>query len=179
MAKKLPKHFYDRPAQLVAPELLGKHLVFRKGSRVLRARVVETEAYCGVEDKACHAHKGRTKRTEVMFGPPAVSYVYLVYGMHHMFNIVTHGEGEAHAVLLRALELDDNLDLRGPGKLTKFFGISMKHNGLDLCGSTLYFEEGPSPKRIRKSARIGIHYAGNWINRKLRFFDADSRHLSR
>lgn len=101
---RLPRSFYARDASIVARESLGKILVRRIGDRRLRARIIETEAYIGAHDLACHASKGRTKRTEVMFGPPGYAYVYLVYGMHHMLNLVTGEEGDPQAVLIRAAE---------------------------------------------------------------------------
>src|SRR4051812_5363563 len=102
--KKLPRSFYERDAALVAPDLLGKILVHRVNRKLLRARIVETEAYVGEHDLACHAAKGRTKRTEIMYGPPGHAYIYFIYGMYDMLNIVCAKEGNAQAVLIRAAE---------------------------------------------------------------------------
>src|SRR5438309_11559413 len=116
--KKLGRAFYERPAIDIARDLLGKILVHRVGKRTLRARIVETEAYVGAHDLPCHASKGRTRRTEVMFGPGGHAYVYLIYGMYEMFNIVASVEEDAQAVLIRAAEPMDGWDanLSGPGK---------------------------------------------------------------
>src|SRR5437879_9811505 len=118
--KKLGRAFYERPAIDIARDLLGKILVHRVGKRTLRARIVETEAYVGEHDLACHASKGRTKRTEVMFGPAGHAYVYFIYGMYDMLNIVCAHEGNAQAVLVRAAEaINFEADLSGPGKLCR------------------------------------------------------------
>src|SRR3954454_2197471 len=109
--RKLPRSFYARPAEELAPDLLGKILVRRYRGKLLRARIVETEAYVGEHDLACHASKGRTNRTEVMFGPPGHAYVYLIYGMYDMLNIVTGKPGVAQAVLIRAAEPLDDWDV--------------------------------------------------------------------
>src|SRR6516162_1900175 len=131
--QKLNRAFYQRPAIELAPDLIGKILVRRRRRRILRARIVETEAYVGTHDLACHASKGRTRRTEVMFGPGGFAYVYLIYGMYPMFNIVASVEGDAQAVLIRAGEPLDHweADLSGPGKLTRAMRITCADNGTD------------------------------------------------
>ena len=178
---KLPRSFYARKADLVAKDLLGTILVHRLKKKMYRARIVETEAYLGQKDLACHASKGRTKRTEVMFGPPGYAYVYFVYGMYDMFNIVTAEEGDPHAVLIRAAEPLDGwkINLSGPGKLTKAMKINRRYNGTDLCGPLLYVEEGRPITHITKTPRIGVHYAGAWSKRSLRFFDSLSLFVSK
>ena len=103
-ARILKRSYFRRPTLQVARSLLGKYLVRKNGRRVFAGRIVEVEAYIGMEDRACHASKGRTARTEVMFGPAGVSYVYLIYGMYHCFNIVTERVGHPSAVLVRAVE---------------------------------------------------------------------------
>ena len=172
----LPRSFYAQDAETVAKALLGAVLVF--GER--RARVVETEAYVGVHDLACHAAKGRTKRTEVMFGPPGHAYVYLIYGMYDLLNVVTGGEGDAEAVLIRAAEpLTELLKTDGPGKLTRALGITRAHNRHDLLSPPLTFTEGVPPETVVTTTRVGVDYAGIWKDAPLRFYDADSPWVSR
>jgi len=177
----LEREFFARAADLVAKGLLGQVLVVVTDGVERRGRIVETEAYLGVQDSACHASKGRTKRTEVMFGPPAVSYVYLIYGMYDMFNIVTDQEGSAHAVLIRAVEPLLNIDLKtdGPGKLCKAMCITREHNKLSVLGPDIWFEQGDAPRDISVTPRIGIDYAKEWKDAPLRFCDADSAYVSK
>lgn len=180
-ATPLPQHFYARATETVAEELLGKTLVFVTPARTMRGRIVETEAYLGPHDLACHAFKGRTKRTEVMFGAPGTAYVYLIYGMYHMLNIVTEREDFPAAVLIRALEPVSDLSAAtdGPGKLTRTLGITRSHNGLSLLAPPLYLTGGPAPSRVIRTPRIGIDYAGSWKDAPLRFIDPASPQLSR
>ena len=179
--RKLPRSFYARPAEVLAPDLLGKILVRRYRGKLRRARIVETEAYVGEHDLACHASRGRTNRTEVMFGPPGHAYVYLIYGMYDMLNIVASVRGDAQAVLIRAAEPLDgwNAKLSGPGKLAKEMHITRADNGKDLTGSELFLEDDPRyvPK-IQRTARIGVDYAGDWRHELLRFIDAHSPAIS-
>jgi DNA-3-methyladenine glycosylase len=179
--KKLNRAFYERPAIELAPDLLGKILVHRRRGRRLRARIVETEAYVGAHDLACHASKGRTRRTEVMFGPAGHAYVYLIYGMYPMFNIVASVPGDAQAVLIRAAEPLDgwDADLSGPGKLTRAFGITCTQNGVDLAGRELFLLEGTPPPTIAVTKRIGVDYAQEWSHAMLRFIDKNSRAVSK
>ncbi|HEX8522830.1 MAG TPA: DNA-3-methyladenine glycosylase [Tepidisphaeraceae bacterium] len=178
---KLPRSFYGRDAAVVAPDLLGKILVHRFRNRELRARIVETEAYVGEHDLACHAAKGRTKRTEVMYGPAGHAYVYFIYGMYDMLNIVCAPIGNAQAVLIRAAEpLDDwEADLSGPGKLCREMSINVAMNGTDLIGERLFLLEGPPPDNVVKDKRIGIDYAKEWKDELLRFYDGDSSGVSK
>ena len=179
--KKLKRSFYARGAEVVARELLGKILVHSASDgTVYRARIVETEAYVGPHDLAAHSSKGRTKRTEVMFGPPGYAYVYLCYGMYELLNVVTATEGDPQAVLLRAGESleKDTPNLSGPGKLTRGLRIDRSDYGADFCGSKLYFLDGPAPKQIGISARIGVDYAKEWKDAPLRFFDRESKAVS-
>ena len=175
----LPRAFYARPAAVVARELVGKILVHRTSGGLLRARIVETEAYVGAHDLACHASKGRTPRTEVMFGPAGHAYVYLIYGMYDMFNIVTGRLGDAEAVLIRAAEgIDIDTRLDGPGKLTRGLGITRQHNVADLCRGPIVLASGPAPVRIATGPRVNVEYAGDWARAHLRFADADSDAVS-
>jgi DNA-3-methyladenine glycosylase len=173
MAGRLPRSFYARPALRVAPELLGRVLArtLADGTR-LTARIVETEAYLP-NDPASHAFRGMTRRNEVMFGPPGRLYVYFTYGNHWMMNAVTGREGQGTAVLLRAAEPLDGLELMaanrgredprdlcsGPGKLAKAFGVTGAQNGVDLVrGSDMHIlERRPVPRsRVSRTTRIGV-----------------------
>jgi DNA-3-methyladenine glycosylase len=188
----LARAFYARPTTTVARELLGKLLVRRHAGRPLQiARIVEVEAYLGERDAASHARRGPTPRAAIMFGPPGFLYVYLIYGMHHCMNFVTETDGVAGAVLIRAAApiagFDDGAPARrggpltGPGKLCAALAITRTLNGHDLTGPQELFvadDGSPAPRRAR-SARIGVDYAGDWADRKLRFFDARSPHVCR
>jgi DNA-3-methyladenine glycosylase len=169
----LPRRFYARRSDVVARALLGKLLVHGDRAGI----IVETEAYLGGEDRASHARFGKTARNAVMFGPGGVSYVYLCYGIHELFNVVTGPDGHAQAVLLRALEpaagLPADMALaRGPGKLTRTLGLGRRHSGLDLTASDVTIRPGrrvPSA-RIRSGPRVGVDYAGEWASAPLRFW---------
>jgi DNA-3-methyladenine glycosylase len=174
--------FFDRSALAVARELIGMHLVHDDGVRVRRGRIVETEAYLGPKDRAAHSSRGRTARTEVMFGPPGHAYVYLIYGFWNCLNVVTAREGVPHAVLLRALEPLDGITDKtwGPGLLCRAMHVDRRLNGADLRGRELWIER---PRRtaavaIGRSARIGVDYAGDWARRPWRFFDRASCYVS-
>lgn len=178
----LKKAYFRRPTLQVARSLLGKYLVRRIGGKTVAGRIVEVEAYIGGEDRACHASKGRTARTEVMFGPAGVSYVYLVYGMHHCFNIVTERVGYPSAVLVRAVEEEGTRALvDGPGLVCRFFSIDRALNRLDLtAGAGLWVEdrgERPAPSLIATGPRIGVDYAGSWAAKPWRFRLTRSRKL--
>lgn len=181
----LPRTFYNRPALVVAKELLGKVLVLSENGNRRSGIIVETEAYVGEHDLACHAAKGRTARTDVLFGPPGHAYVYLIYGMYDCFNVVTEPEGVAAAVLVRGIEplegIDPAMKTDGPGKLCRAMGITRMHNRLDLVSSSLVLEEGRVlPARgIARGPRIGVDYAGEWAEKPYRFYVRDSAHVSR
>jgi len=185
MVRKLPRDFYDRPALAVARDLLGKTLVLEKDGARRAGRIVECEAYVSQKDLACHASKGRTPRTEVMFGPPGHAYVYLVYGMHHCFNAVTGPPGLAAAVLVRALEplegFASGARTDGPGRLCRALGLTRALDRADLCGNTLFIADAPRVPRgaVRRGPRIGVDYAGAWAARPYRFWVSESRYLSR
>jgi DNA-3-methyladenine glycosylase len=167
-SQTLPRAFFDRPADRVARDLLGARLVVRgPEGRVSRHDVFETEAYLGAHDLACHGSKGMTKRTAVMFGPAGHWYVYLCYGMHWMLNVVTSAEGVPAAVLIRGAGA-----FQGPGRVTRGLGIDKAVNGLAAVRATgLWFEAGApvAPRRIRRTPRIGVGYAGAWAAKPLRF----------
>ena len=183
-ARKITRDFYARDTLTVARELIGMHLVHAHGRSLRAGRIVETEAYQGPQDLAAHSSRGRTSRTEVMFGPPGHAYVYFIYGFWHCLNVVTAAEGVPHAVLLRALEPITGLDDKtwGPGLLCRAMHIDKKLNGADLCGDALWLERPPASSRrtprIARSARIGVDYAGEWARRPWRFYDRDSRYVS-
>ena len=148
---KLPYEFYHRPCLDVARDLVGKVLVHGD----LRLRITETESYCGESDTACHASKGRTQRTEVMYREAGTIYIYLCYGMHWMLNIVTGEENEPEAVLIRACEGKYN----GPGKPTKALGITGQLNRGSISGDELWIEDDGFSCGIRELPRVGIGYA--------------------
>ena len=198
MSDKLPREFYTRADVLeVARELLGKKLVVpnRKGSRVAGI-IVETEAYRGPEDRASHAYSGRrTNRTETMYGLGGTAYVYFVYGMYYQFNVVTNVEDTPHAVLVRALEPVEGIDLMrrrrkgrseyeltsGPGRLCLAMGIDRSLDKADLLGDRVWIEEGVSisPREIARGPRIGIDYAEKWVTKPWRFWVKDNPFVSR
>lgn len=160
----LGREFYERKTLTVAKELLGKFLVCRG----VAGMITETEAYIGQDDLACHASRGRTKRTEIMFGPAGHAYVYLIYGMYYCLNVVTERRDYPAAVLIRAVE-----GVSGPGRLTRHFRIDKSLNGVDMTsGKELWIEDRgivvPRP-RILHMPRIGVDYAGKYKDKKWRF----------
>ena len=160
---KLPYEFYHRPCLDVARDLVGKILVHRVDGQELRLRITETEGYCGESDTACHAHKGRTKRTEVMYREAGTIYIYLCYGVHWMLNIVTGEENEPEAVLIRACEGNMN----GPGKLTKALNITGQLNRGSILGDELWIEDNGLPCSVTTDKRVGISYASEEDQSKL------------
>ena len=183
--ERLGRAFFARPTVDVARELLGCWLVHETDGGRLAGRIVETEAYVDLDDLASHASKGRTARTEVMFGPPGHAYVYLIYGLHHCFNVVARAEERAGAVLVRALEPGAGVAERtdGPGRLCKALGIDRRHNLVDLTVPTscLWLERRPADtaaEQIETSPRIGVAYAGEWAVRPWRFYLAASPWVS-
>lgn len=178
--KKLDYEFYNRTNVVqIARTLIGKILVTRFDGIETSGRIVETEAYNGIVDKASHAWNGRrTNRTEVIFGDAGVAYVYLCYGIHHLFNVVTNVKGTPHAVLIRALEPLNGIDTMlqrtgkkkpdrtltsGPGNVCKALGITTKNTGTNLFDDLIYIADDGykiSPKNIVTTARIGVDYAG-------------------
>jgi DNA-3-methyladenine glycosylase len=181
--KKLDREFYNRDSVLVARELLGKVLVHEWEGQRIAAKIVEAEAYMGVEDKAAHSYGGkRTPRVEVMYGDPGFAYMFLIYGMYCCFNVVTREKGIPQAVLIRAAEPLEGIQwmaqrrfgkeyeqlsksqrkglINGPGKLCIALSLDRSVNGIDLCGDQVYFEEGTEKKiNIIATKRVGIDYA--------------------
>lgn len=188
----LPRSFYARDATTVAGDLLGTIIVHRAGGATLAGRIVEVEAYLGVEDLAAHASRGLTERTRVLFGPPGHAYVYLIYGMYECLNLVAEPDGSAGCVLIRALEPLAGLDAMrrrrlaakrpedlasGPGKLTLAMGITRRHNGQDVTRGPLVVRQPATSERfeIAASPRIGITKCADW---PLRFYIKGNRFVS-
>lgn len=176
----LPREFYDRPTLQVAKDLLGKVLVRETTNNTMFMKIVDVEAYVGPEDKACHASKGRTKRTEILFGPPGFTYVYLIYGMYHLLNFVTERENYPAAILIRGLEhlekdspMTKKPRIDGPGRVGRFLAIDRTHSGLDATlSTTVWVEDHGLPvtrKQIQALPRIGVDYAGEWAKKLWRF----------
>ena len=198
--KKLPRTFYTRPTLSVAKSLLGKILVRRIGQTTLSGKIVEVEAYLGKKDPASHAYRGKTRRNEVMFGEGGHLYVYFTYGMHFCANVVTGKRDFGEAVLIRAIEPLDGIELmkrnrgftdvrhfqgvgllytltNGPAKLCEAFGIKRQENGTNLRGDKIFLIEGESPKSaIGTSTRIGITRGKE---KKWRFFLKGNEWVSR
>lgn len=162
MTKILGYDFFDRDALEVAPQLTGKILVHRLADGTeLRERIFETEAYRGEEDLACHASKGRTPRTQLLYGKPGIIYIYLCYGMHWLMNVITGDEGNPQGVLLRAGDIHN-----GPAKLTKYLQIDGEFNGCPIYGNNnIWIEDDGFVPVIKTAPRVGIDYAGEyWKN---------------
>jgi DNA-3-methyladenine glycosylase len=200
----LPREFYERPVLTVARACIGKLLVHASADGLTIGRIVETEAYRGPLDRAAHSFGGRrTARTEVMFGEAGHAYLFFVYGMHWHLNLVTGRLGQPHAVLVRAVEPLEGVALMaarrglagsytnkkgelarsltdGPGKLCQAFAIDRALYGADLTSSALYLTDGmAAPVRVQRSTRIGVDYAAEWALKPWRFYDAQSRFVSR
>ena len=192
----LPRTFYLRSVNRVAPELLGKLLVHDTPEGTTSGIIVEVEAYDGKTDKGAHSYPNkRTPRTEIQFGPGGYAYVFGIYGMHYCFNAVCAGEGKPEVVLVRALEPVEGIELMakrrgtqslnalcsGPGKLCAALGITKEQYGLDLCGDRLYLTDFRtfSEEQIRTSARINIDYAEKCRDYPWRYFIADNPHVSK
>jgi len=168
----LPSKYFDRSTLVVARSLVGKYLVRKNGKGTIAGKIVEVEAYVGPHDKACHASKGRTPRTDVLFGPPGISYVYLIYGMYHCLNVVTEEAEYPAAVLIRAVEIDGEL-IDGPGRLCRALDVDRSLNRIDMTsGVQLWFEDRGtkiSRGKIGTFPRIGVGYAGAWAKKPYRF----------
>jgi DNA-3-methyladenine glycosylase len=187
--KKLKRGFYLRSTLNVARDLLRTTIVYHHPRGVLAAHIVETEAYIGEDDPACHAAVGRTTRNNVMYGPGGFGYIYFIYGMYNCFNVVTERRGFPAAVLIRAVEPavgeevmaansppNCRLLTNGPGKFCRAFGLTRRQNGLDLTGSKLYLVEREEyTPDIAVTRRIGINKGAE---KPWRFYDANSRYVS-
>lgn len=166
MQKVLTETFFARPATIVAEELLGKYIVTIINNKPTGFMIIETEAYEGFDDQASHAARGLTPRTKVMFGRAGRFYVYLIYGLHQMLNVVTHSEGVPSAVLIRGIK-----GICGPGRVTKFLSITKAHNALAASKETgVWFEDRGVKVLIQEivtTPRIGVEYAGPVWSQKL------------
>jgi DNA-3-methyladenine glycosylase len=187
--------WFDRPAAALAQDLLGSRLVHDSEEGSVGGHIVEVEAYRGPEDRAAHSARGRTPRNAVMFGPPGRLYVYLIYGLHHCLNVVAGPGEKPEAVLIRALALDEGVDLArrrrgasvpdtrlasGPGNVGRALGIDRGLNGADLLAGPVRIE--PNSRRhgrVSRGPRVGVAYSGPWAARPLRFWFTDDPHVSR
>ncbi len=200
---KLERSFYSRETLLVAQELLGKVLVHKTKGKIMKGKIVETEAYLGAVDKAAHSYGGkRTKRLETMYGPPGRAYVYIIYGMYYCLNTITRKEGIPEGVLIRAIEPLEGINImaknrfkkslkdfsnyqkknftNGPGKLCMALDIDKRLDKEDLCGDKLYIEEGEKEKfNIIEAKRIGIDYAEEAKDYLYRFYIEGNPHVSK
>lgn len=195
---KLNKQFYTRSNVTdIARDLLGKFLWTNFDNNITVGKIVETEAYCGATDRACHAFPDkRTERTEVMFREGGYAYIYFVYGMHHLFNIVTNVEGRADAVLIRAIEPVEGEDIMktrrsvdisnrlltgGPARLTKALGIDVSHNNTKLSSNTIWLTDGESVSedQIVATTRIGVDYAGDDAYLPWRYYIKGNKYVSK
>lgn len=190
MAAPLDAGFYSQDTIQVAKELLGCKLVHNSPEGITSGIIVETEAYMQIGDPACHASRGMTKRNQVMFGPPGKAYVYFTYGMHYCFNVVTNAEGVGDAVLIRALEPGDGIELMqqrrqrerpldlcsGPAKLVQAMGITKEHNGSSLIQGPISIYPGIKVEDIVTTTRIGIKEGAEL---PLRFYIAGNKFISK
>jgi len=189
--ERLPRAFYERPTTVVAMDLIGCILHFQKNGDTLSGTIVETEAYLGRADPASHAYRGATPRNRVMFGPGGFSYVYFTYGNHHCMNCVTEPEGQAGAVLIRAVEPRHGVRemkkrrrnlkapnlTNGPGKLTQAFGITLEESACDLTKGDLFLTRGSGEtQHIQTATRIGISAAEE---KPFRFYLMDNPYVSK
>lgn len=197
--KKLPENFYQRnDVTIISKELLGKFLISDIDGVITGGMITEVEAYNGISDKASHAFGGRrTNRTETMYGKGGICYVYLCYGIHHLFNVVTNKINIPHAVLIRAIEpiigIDEMLKRRkkiniqptltsGPGSMSSSLGIKTSDSGSDLCGNRIYIEDrgiNISDSKIISTKRVGVDYAGKDALLKYRFYIKENKFISK
>ena len=199
---KLKSDFYNRNTVNVARDLLGKVLVHNINGKILKCKIVESEAYLGVIDKAAHSYGGKkTERVEIMYGPPGRAYIYFIYGMYYLFNVVTKEEGTPEAVLIRGVEPLEGIETmaknrygktidvlsnrqiinltNGPGKLCMAMKIDKDLNGEDLCENTLYIEDNQDVFDIVTDKRIGIDYAEEAKDLPLRFYIKGNKYVSK
>ena len=190
---KLPREFYLRDGLTVARELIGKKLVTNTGEGLTSGIIVETEAYMGTRDAAAHSYKGKTERTKIFFDAGGFVYVYLIYGMHLCTNIVANVENVPEAVLIRALQPTDGIELMktrrgkknlrelcsGPGKLSKALGVTKNFYGADLCGEEIFIETTDFQTQVTATKRINVDYAGDAANFPWRFIAVGNDFISK
>ena len=196
MTKKLKKDFFLRDDVVqIAKDLVGKKIITAINGQKTAGYITETEAYAGKGDQACHAHLGRfTKRTKVMYETGGIAYVYLCYGIHHLFNIITNKKNNADAVLIRAIEPTDGIDLMlerrnmeklkknissGPGNVSQALGITKQYNAQSILKNDIKIYETEHQPQLVADKRIGIGYAGDDVNLLWRFYDDDSKYVSK
>lgn len=197
-SRVLPTHFYQGDDVVkISRKLLGKVLCTKINGKFTSGIITETEAYAGRNDKACHANNGRrTERTEIMYHAGGVCYIYLCYGIHHLFNVVTNVKGQADAVLIRAIKPVDGIEAMlmrrkadhsspqltaGPGRLSEALGITKNYYGTNLTGNTIWIEDRDtsiSERQIQATPRVGVAYAGKHAERPWRFLIKDSSWVS-
>ncbi len=195
--KELPQAFYLRSdVNVIARDLLGKYLFTNFDGNLTGGRIVEVEAYCGASDKACHAYPNKmTKRTSIMFEHGGLAYVYLIYGIHKLFNIVTNGAGIADAILVRAIEPSHGTSIMerrrnssvnkkgfssGPGNVAMALGIDLSHYGASLQGPEIWIEDfGEDDFAIQTTTRIGVDYAGEDALLPWRYYIGGNKHVSK
>ncbi|MDQ4035897.1 MAG: DNA-3-methyladenine glycosylase [Chloroflexota bacterium] len=187
--------WFDRPSVELAPRLLGARLLHDAPEGTVGGLIVEVEAYSGPEDVAAHSSRGRTGRNGVMFGPPGHLYVYLIYGLHHCMNVVAGPGDKPEAVLIRAIQIDEGIELArarrgpraphgrlaaGPGNVGQALGIDRSHDGIDLLAGPIRIEpRSGRPPPMRTGPRVGVAYAGDWAARPMRYWIADDPNVSR
>ncbi len=189
--------YQNSDVAFIAKQLLGKIICTNISGKFTKSLIVETEAYSGTNDKACHANNQKlTKRNKVMYRPGGIAYIYLCYGIHHLFNIVTNVEGKADAVLIRAVQPLEGIDTMcnrrnftknnyrltaGPGLLTKSLGINLSHYGASLIGNIIWIEKKENIKsdQIISTTRIGVDYAGDDSLKPWRYFIKENKWVSR
>ena len=184
---KLEQNFFARNTIEVARDLLGKTLVVNDDGKVKKGIIVETEGYMGSDDLACHGRFGKTERSKVLFSESGTVYVYLIYGMYYMLNFVTEKKDYPSAVLVRAIEpLDEKSSLKdlrklgsGPGCLTRWLGVTKRHNGLSINSEIIIEDNGLNDFEIVQTARVGVEYAGEYAKKPWRFYIKDNEFVSR
>lgn len=195
---KLTKEFYTRADTVkIAKELLGKKLVSNIHGRITSGIICETEAYCGIEDRGCHAYNGRyTDRTKIMYAEGGVCYVYLCYGVHYLFNMITHAQDQPHAVLIRSIEAKEGMETivkrsnkntaevmlgAGPGLVSRCLGFTTNHTGISLQSNRIWVEDADlvPQKNIIESSRVGMNFEGTYKTIPWRFRIKNSPFTSR